>query len=120
MSQKDYDMVARWYVVHTYSGYENKVKTDLEKTIKNRELEITKFNDKKTNVINNYPNAIKFNVEEAYDILKDLLNELEAKITPFKTDDVLKFSIVTKGNYSDVVFQKEFKINILLKKVNLN
>ena len=39
MSQKDYDMVARWYVVHTYSGYENKVKTDLEKTIKNRELE---------------------------------------------------------------------------------
>jgi len=39
MSQKDYDMVARWYVVHTYSGYENKVKTDLEKTVKNRELE---------------------------------------------------------------------------------
>ena len=29
----------QWYVVHTYSGYENKVKTDLEKTIKNRELE---------------------------------------------------------------------------------
>ena len=28
-----------WYVVHTYSGYENKVKTDLEKTVKNRELE---------------------------------------------------------------------------------
>ena len=39
MSQKDYDMSPRWYVVHTYSGYENKVKTDLEKTIKNRELE---------------------------------------------------------------------------------
>ena len=39
MSQKDYDMVPRWYVVHTYSGYENKVKKDLENTIKNRELE---------------------------------------------------------------------------------
>lgn len=39
MSQKDYDMNPRWYVVHTYSGYENKVKTDLENTIKNRELE---------------------------------------------------------------------------------
>ena len=39
MSQKDYDMNPRWYVVHTYSGYENKVKTDLEKTVKNRELE---------------------------------------------------------------------------------
>ena len=32
-------MSPRWYVVHTYSGYENKVKTDLEKTVKNRELE---------------------------------------------------------------------------------
>ena len=39
MSQKDYDMSPRWYVVHTYSGDENKVKTDLEKTVKNRELE---------------------------------------------------------------------------------
>ncbi len=39
MSQNEYDGVPRWYVVHTYSGYENKVKTDLEKTIKNRELE---------------------------------------------------------------------------------
>lgn len=28
-----------WYVVHTYSGYENKVKVDLEKTIENRKLQ---------------------------------------------------------------------------------
>jgi len=39
MSQKEIDKEPNWYVVHTYSGYENKVKTDLEKTIKNRELE---------------------------------------------------------------------------------
>ena len=39
MSQIEEDLEPRWYVVHTYSGYENKVKTDLEKTIKNRELE---------------------------------------------------------------------------------
>ncbi|MCF0145710.1 MAG: transcription termination/antitermination factor NusG [Eubacterium sp.] len=30
---------AKWYVVHTYSGYENKVKANLEKTIENRHLE---------------------------------------------------------------------------------
>lgn len=30
---------ARWYVAHTYSGYENKVKMDLEKTIENRGLQ---------------------------------------------------------------------------------
>ena len=30
---------AKWYVVHTYSGYENKVKVDIEKTIENRNLQ---------------------------------------------------------------------------------
>ncbi len=30
---------AHWYVVHTYSGYEMKVKANLEKTIENRHLE---------------------------------------------------------------------------------
>ena len=30
---------ANWYVVHTYSGYENKVKAYIEKTIENRHLE---------------------------------------------------------------------------------
>ncbi len=39
MSQVKENQEPNWYVVHTYSGYENKVKTDLEKTIKNRELE---------------------------------------------------------------------------------
>ncbi|MEW8956598.1 transcription termination/antitermination protein NusG [Clostridium sp.] len=29
---------AKWYVVHTYSGYENKVKANLEKAIENRNL----------------------------------------------------------------------------------
>lgn len=40
MSQENnYSDQPKWYVVHTYSGYENKVKKDLENTIKNRELE---------------------------------------------------------------------------------
>ncbi len=30
---------AQWYVVHTYSGYENKVKANIEKTIENRKLQ---------------------------------------------------------------------------------
>ena len=30
---------AKWYVVHTYSGYENKLKANIEKTIENRHLE---------------------------------------------------------------------------------
>ena len=30
---------AKWYVIHTYSGYENKVKLTLEKKVENRGLE---------------------------------------------------------------------------------
>ena len=30
---------AKWYVAHTYSGYENKVKANIDKTIENRHLE---------------------------------------------------------------------------------
>ena len=65
-------MVPRWYVVHTYSGYENKVKTDLEKTVKNRELEDFFFdivvpmeeqieikdNEKKTNLKKVFPGYV--------------------------------------------------------------
>ncbi len=29
---------AKWYVVHTYSGYENKVASNLQKTVDNRQL----------------------------------------------------------------------------------
>ena len=33
------EVVSKWYVVYTYSGYENKVKATLEKVIANRGLE---------------------------------------------------------------------------------
>lgn len=29
---------ARWYVVHTYSGYENKVADSIQKAVENRKL----------------------------------------------------------------------------------
>ena len=70
MSQSDNSLEPKWYVVHTYSGYENKVKTDLEKTIKNRELEDFFFNivvpmeeqveikDRKTNLKKVFPGYV--------------------------------------------------------------
>ncbi len=33
------DGEARWYVVHTYSGHENKVKVNIEKLVKNRGMQ---------------------------------------------------------------------------------
>ena len=35
----DIELEPKWYVIHTYSGYENKVKADLEKKVKNQEME---------------------------------------------------------------------------------
>ena len=32
----DEELVPRWYVAHTYSGYEKKVKVDIENTVQNR------------------------------------------------------------------------------------
>lgn len=32
-------MARRWYVIHTYSGYENKVKTNIEHLIETQGLE---------------------------------------------------------------------------------
>ena len=37
--QENTELEPKWYVVHTYSGYENKVKTNIEKTIEARKLE---------------------------------------------------------------------------------
>ena len=32
-------MGKRWYVLHTYSGYENKVKANIEKSVDNRGMQ---------------------------------------------------------------------------------
>ena len=37
MSQKDYDMKPRWYVVHTYSGYEKRGKWSLNRNNRKNE-----------------------------------------------------------------------------------
>ena len=39
MVVNDMPDVAKWYVVHTYSGYENKVKANLEKIVENRNMQ---------------------------------------------------------------------------------
>ncbi len=38
-SKQERDYEPRWYVVHTYSGYENKVKATLEQVVENRGIE---------------------------------------------------------------------------------
>ena len=59
----------RWYVAHTYSGYENKVKASLEKIIENRGLEHLIFD-------------IKIPVETIIEKNGDVEKEVEVKIFP--------------------------------------
>lgn len=39
MTIEDVSSSPHWYVIHTYSGYENKVKANLEKVVENRDLQ---------------------------------------------------------------------------------
>ena len=59
----------RWYVAHTYSGYENKVKASLEKIVENRGLEHLIYD-------------IKIPVETIVEKNGDVEKEIESKIFP--------------------------------------
>ncbi len=39
LSEENVNENEKWYVVHTYSGYENKVKTNIEKLVENRGMQ---------------------------------------------------------------------------------
>lgn len=60
---------AKWYVVHTYSGYENKVASNLEKTVENRGLQ-------------DLIREIKVPTETVTEIEDSKVREVERKIYP--------------------------------------
>ncbi len=61
--------VAKWYVAHTYSGYENKVKESIEKTVENRGLQ-------------NLITDVKVPVEEVIEKRGDKEKVVQKKIFP--------------------------------------
>ena len=60
---------ARWYVVHTYSGYENKVATNLEKIVENRKL-------------HDWIHEIRVPTETVTEVKDNKKREVERKIFP--------------------------------------
>lgn len=60
---------AKWYVVHTYSGYENKVASNLEKTVENRGLQ-------------DLIQEVKVPTETVVEIKDEKSHEVERKIYP--------------------------------------
>ena len=60
---------AKWYVIHTYSGYENKVASNLETTVENRHLE-------------DLIQAVRVPVETVVEIHDGKQHEVERKLFP--------------------------------------
>lgn len=60
---------AKWYVVHTYSGYENKVAATIEKTIETRKLQDLIF-------------AVSIPTETVLEVRENSQKEVERKIFP--------------------------------------
>ena len=74
------DNEARWYVVHTYSGYENKVASNLETTVENRNLghliqEIRVPTEKVTEIKDNKSREVERKVFPGSVIVKMIMND---------------------------------------------
>ena len=71
---------ARWYVIHTYSGYENKVATTIEKTVENHGLqdlilEVMIPVEKVTEIKDNRQEEITRKVFPGYVLVKMVMND---------------------------------------------
>ena len=71
---------ANWYVVHTYSGYENTVKATIEKYVDNRHLEdvileISIPMETVTEITDNGPKDVERKVFPGYVLVKMVMND---------------------------------------------
>ncbi len=71
---------AKWYIVHTYSGYENKVASNLEKTVENRGLrdliqEVFVPTDTVTEIKDNKKRDVERKIFPGYVIIKMVLTD---------------------------------------------
>lgn len=71
---------AKWYVAHTYSGYENKVKANIEKSVENRGIEnlIQKVEVPLEDVIeekNGEEKVVKRKIFPGYVVVKMIMND---------------------------------------------
>lgn len=71
---------ANWYVIHTYSGYENKVAATIQKTVENRNLQELIFDvrvpmETVTEVTDNGPKSVERKLFPGYVLVKMVMND---------------------------------------------
>jgi transcriptional antiterminator NusG len=69
---------AKWYVAHTYSGYENKVAANIMKTVENRKLhhlieEVSVPVEKVTEITNNKAKEVERKIFPGYVLIKMIM-----------------------------------------------
>ncbi len=72
--------LARWYVVHTYSGYENKVANSIENAVENRKLrelicEVRVPSEMVTEIKDNKKREVERKVFPGYVLIKMVMND---------------------------------------------
>lgn len=113
------EMEARWYVVHTYSGYENKVASNLATTVKNRGLQdlicdIRVPTEIVTEVKDNQTKQVERKIFPGYVLVKMVMNDdtwyvvrnirgctgfvgPSSKPVPLTEEEVLRLGVETKS-----------------------
>ncbi len=77
---KSSESESRWYVVHTYSGYENKVKANIEKLVENRSMqdqihEVSVPVEEVVEVKNGQKKTVQRKIFPGYVLIKMFMNE---------------------------------------------
>ena len=71
---------AKWYVIHTYSGYENKVAQNIEKVVENRKLhdliqEIRVPTERVTEIVDGKTKEVEYKTFPGYVLVKMICND---------------------------------------------
>lgn len=125
---------AKWYVVHTYSGYENKVKANLEKIIENRNMQevieqVVVPTQETIELKNGQRKSVQRKIYPGYVMLKMVMNDdtwyvvrntrgvtsfvgPASKPVPLTDDEIITMGIETPN------FELDFEMDELLKIMN--
>ena len=106
---------AKWYVVHTYSGYENKVATNIEKAVENRGMheliqEVKVPTETVTEIKDNKKREVERKIFPGYVLIKMIMTD-ESWYIVRNTTGVTGF--VGTGNKAVPLF--DYEVDALLK-----
>ncbi|MGP4062971.1 transcription termination/antitermination protein NusG [Halobacillus sp. H74] len=116
-------MEKRWYVVHTYSGYENKVKTNLEKRVESMGMEDKIFRvlvpeDEEAEIKNGKRKIAKKKVFPGY-VLAEMVMTDDSWYVVRNTPGVTGF-VGSTGSGSKPIPLLEEEVETVLKRMGMN